>query len=664
MKNISIILLNYNSYSQTIDCTYSYLKQKDVFLSILIIDNCSTDNSFKKLTNEFSQSKNISVLKSDYNGGYAYGNNFGVKVAEKGNPDYIILSNPDIFIFDRYLLFKLSDIYAELDSPAFIAPTMKINGEVSPMSAWSIPSFKDDILDNSRLFKFFLQNKLSYEFQNEISAHKVSCLPGSFIFSTIDVIKKMGYLDEKTFLYCEERIVASKILNLGLNNFLIPQLFYTHMVSQSISSVMDLSKQRFHLINSRMYFHNKYNGIPELVTRLLYFLNLLFKFESIMILTFKESLKLLKRIFKWLPFILLYFPFKISSYHFFKKPQYLLFGSGTGLYHDNSKYLFEYYLKKKSKYELVWVTDNKITYNELMQKKYPVIMKNSLKCSYYAANAKFYFITSELFDCFYFINPETKLVQLWHGIPIKKINYDSKVDKERLIKKEKYFSSNYLYNRIDYFICENKSQIKLLSRAFKVDEKKFFPFGQPRTSFNIENNQVKALREKYYLDQYSKVILYAPTFRDIGTSTQTIDIINNDIVADYLLTNNYLLMTKFHPFLANMNINFISKNLIDVSQESDIQILMLISDVLVSDYSSLMFDFHKLNKPIYRFTYDENSYKHIRGGFYETSTDIETHTQIINCISEIDINKIKSIDSSFKDDSIFIKLENQINIAN
>jgi CDP-glycerol glycerophosphotransferase (TagB/SpsB family)/GT2 family glycosyltransferase len=663
MKNISIVLLNYNSYSQTIDCTYSYLQQKNIFLSIIIIDNCSTDNSFKKITNEFSQAKNISIFKSSYNGGYSYGNNLGIKIAEKQNPDYIVISNPDIFIFDRNMLFKLSNIYSELDSPGFIAPSMKINGHISSMSAWRTPTFKDDILDNSRFFKFFLRKKISYQFLDDISPQQVSCLPGSFVFTTIEVMKKIGYFDESTFLYCEERIAASKLMNLGFSNFLIPQLFYSHMVSQSISSVMNLSKQRFHLVNSRMYFHNKYNKIPKLITKSLKVLNFLFEFESIIIFLVKRFYKLLEKIFKWLPFIILYFPFKLFSANFLRKPQYLLFGTGTGLFHDNSKYLFEYYIKKTTKYKLFWVTDNKNTYNELKFKNYPVIMKNSLKSSYYAANAKFYFITSELFDCFYFINSETKLVQLWHGIPIKKINYDSKVDKIRLSKREKYFSSNYLYNRIDYFVCEDESQIKLLSIAFKIDDKKFLPFGQPRNSFNIQTNEVKNLREKYYLDQYSKIILYAPTFRDIGTSSHSIDIINNHIVADYLSANNYLLLMKAHPFLANMKINFISKDMMDISKEPDIQILMLISDVLVSDYSSLMFDFHKLNKPIYRFNYDEYNYKNIRGGFYETSIDLEKKSQVINCISEIDISEKKDLNVSFDNESIFKKIEGELNIG-
>jgi CDP-glycerol glycerophosphotransferase (TagB/SpsB family) len=133
---------------------------------------------------------------------------------------------------------------------------------------------------------------------------------------------------------------------------------------------------------------------------------------------------LLNKIIKWLPFFLLYLPFKIYALISREKRKILLFGTGTGLYHDNSKYLFEYFLENKANYpefKAYWVATNKDTYNKLHDKGIPVIYRNSVLCAKYAARAKAYFVTAGLIDVFWFIDKNTLLIQLWHGVPIKKI---------------------------------------------------------------------------------------------------------------------------------------------------------------------------------------------------------------------------------------------------
>ncbi len=76
--NIVALILNYNSGQDTINYVNNLFEQKGINLSVLIVDNCSTDNSFNLLRKYFSDNSRVDIIKSLYNGGYAYGNNYGL----------------------------------------------------------------------------------------------------------------------------------------------------------------------------------------------------------------------------------------------------------------------------------------------------------------------------------------------------------------------------------------------------------------------------------------------------------------------------------------------------------------------------------------------------------------------------------------------------------
>ena len=240
-----------------------YKNKKKVDLRILIVDNRSPNDSFQILVSEFSNIPNVEVILSEKNGGYAYGNNFGLRYLEKKVYDYILISNNDIEINDNLLLFKLIKEYKKLKKPAFISPLMLINNKPSKFdSAWRLPNKKVEILRStflsSFLFGSFLRS-LFYkidEFKNTPVA--VDCLPGSFFMGRKEIFKSINYFDEGTFLYDEETIIGEKVKALRLKNYLIPDLTYAHNASKTIDQFnSQIQKYKF-LLESKIYYWTEY----------------------------------------------------------------------------------------------------------------------------------------------------------------------------------------------------------------------------------------------------------------------------------------------------------------------------------------------------------------------------------------------------------------------
>lgn len=275
-----VLILNYCSYQDTINYVKILKKQKSIILKILIVDNFSENDSFSILLNYFKDSEDVEVIQSAKNGGYAYGNNFGLRYLANIKVDYILVSNNDIQIDDELLLFNLINKYQQLNRPAFAAPVMRVNGVKSKYAAWKIPTLKDDLVGSLGTLEKVFGNRTVYVIDDKDDAMPVDCLPGSFFIAKKEVFFDIGLMDEGTFLYMEEVILATKIRNVNLVNYLIKSLVYDHATSKTISSKFSSIQMRCHLINSRTYFHRTYLKTGKLGIGLLIILFHLWKVEN------------------------------------------------------------------------------------------------------------------------------------------------------------------------------------------------------------------------------------------------------------------------------------------------------------------------------------------------------------------------------------------------
>lgn len=255
---VGVVVLNYNDASTTV----SYVEKiqgYDVVEHILVVDNCSTDDSFKLLSG--IRSHKIEVIKSDKNGGYGYGNNFGVRyLMKKYKTRYIAISNPDVEVSEKTIADCLYNLNKNTNC-AVVAPMMKMpNMEKKYHCAWRVPSFWQYLLFTlAFLGKFSRRMFYSNNFFDDGGVAKVGCVAGSFLVVDADKFVRAGMYDENIFLYCEETVLGIRLENLGFDSLLLRDQYFIHHHSVSINkSINSVKKQNELMWISREYVLKHY----------------------------------------------------------------------------------------------------------------------------------------------------------------------------------------------------------------------------------------------------------------------------------------------------------------------------------------------------------------------------------------------------------------------
>jgi len=234
---IGIVILNYNSYTDTINLVAELQSQTIAKeLQIIIVDNASPNNSFEHLKPLEKQYPNVNVIQTGENLGYAKGNNFGLEYLDKHiQPEYVAILNNDIMLPNN-CFEKLIEKYKELENPAIIAPKqLDVNNK--EFSPFKMNSYLDDCLNLFYIFKLFnKRNALKYIDNTGQRAMKVEMIPGSFMFASFERFKEMGFFYPNTFLFVEERFIAVKAKQLGFNNYILLDETYIHAHSKTINT--------------------------------------------------------------------------------------------------------------------------------------------------------------------------------------------------------------------------------------------------------------------------------------------------------------------------------------------------------------------------------------------------------------------------------------------
>lgn len=252
------------------------------------------------------------------------------------------------------------------------------------------------------------------------------------------------------------------------------------------------------------------------------------------------------------------------------------------------------------------------------------------------------------------VRDEQELVQLWHGSgAFKKFGF-SRVETGDNIK-----SIHTGYRKYTKAIVTAEPIRWCFAEAFDIDIEKVQAVGSPRTDMFFDETIVEHTKEKVYSIypelRNKKVVLLAPTYRGRKVEEANYDFEKLDI--SFLLNelgSDYKVVVKWHPALYS-NIkrkicNFYNDRVLDVSSYSDINDLLLVSDVLVTDYSSVIFDWYLLDKPIVYFTYDLEEYEANRGLYYDF--DEYVYGQVAINSMEL-VNAIKDEDLFEEKRSIF-----------
>ncbi len=317
-------------------------------------------------------------------------------------------------------------------------------------------------------------------------------------------------------------------------------------------------------------------------------------------------------------------------------------------YSHNPKYIYEKMLELgyASKYTFVWSYEG-----DLNIPGNPIIVNRDEDAYYkYLATSKFWinnisFPAKEK-------RGDIVFLQTTHGTPLKRMGIDIENTSSKIItgnitrEAEKW----------DYLIAPNKYSYEIFLRAFMY-EKTILNTGYPANDvFYADDLESKKsqIRSALGLDENKKIILYAPTFRDLEIDKEGNHYFNLEIDLDSLKANfkdDYIVLLRLHYIISNMvTIDSDLKDFVlDVSFYDDIHELCLISDILVTDYSSVFFDFAHTKKPILFFTPDFMEYESTRGLYLDIKKDLPgpllfDMQDLINGIKNLD-----DIQKTFKD---------------
>ena len=318
---------------------------------------------------------------------------------------------------------------------------------------------------------------------------------------------------------------------------------------------------------------------------------------------------------------IIFLPIYFISFLFPRKKKIWLFGSTFGSrFADNPKYFFLYVSNlENTEIKPIWISKNKNIINELKKKGYNAYYVYSLKGLFYCAIGKIYIFDNYSKDIFFWLSGNAKKINLWHGIPLKKINHDNIFDKirnpDKKIHKLKNILRYFQDEKPNHFILSTSENIsKFFVSAFKVNEKNVINTGYPRNDslFDYNNYMLEFDNEFIFkINQISKnrkIIFYMPTFRN--SEYKIFDLVNFSDFNNFLIENNLILLIKVHPksLIKKEFENVKYENILIIDSNQDPYPLLKITDILITDYSSIYFDFLLLNKPIIFFNYDLNEY--------------------------------------------------------
>jgi CDP-glycerol glycerophosphotransferase (TagB/SpsB family) len=333
----------------------------------------------------------------------------------------------------------------------------------------------------------------------------------------------------------------------------------------------------------------------------------------------RSLLDLLKRRFLNIFISLCLLPIYWLSYLIPKKKNLIVFGGSRGKHiADNASYLFNYMKQVEKRYhvKVIWLTKDKLLENRY-EKIYYIY---SLKGFYYLTISKAAVISHHLDDLIPNLLGGKIIFQVWHGVPLKKIGYLADGWNERseiqntLIKLVMKIFPYLEYNKCDYVFTTSDNLIEIMKDSFDLPESNIIVTGQPRNDGLVI--------EKYKRKNKTKNIVWMPTHR--GRSKTNIETLlleydfNFSEVEKFLERNNaYLLIKPHFTELTSLNKLFSSQNVSRIKLIADADPLETLkdADILITDYSSVYFDYLLLDRPVIFTPFDYEFYKKEIAGF-------------------------------------------------
>lgn len=295
---------------------------------------------------------------------------------------------------------------------------------------------------------------------------------------------------------------------------------------------------------------------------------------------------------------------------------------GGRQYSCHPRAIYEYIQKQRPDIKCIWSVD-KGNEKVFKENNIPRVRRFSLKWIWLMSKAR-YWVSNARFPLWVRKPEKTVYLQTWHGTPLKRLGADI----------EAVFmpgTDTFTYNRNfyresrnwDYMVSPNRFSTNVFSRAFVIDKENIIESGSPRNDFLIRNKNNEQLIEKikrsHGIPLDKKVVIYAPTWRDDQFFAKSKYKFSTALDLEKLkreLGDEYVVILRMHYLVADdIDLTGFEDFAYNIST-GDITQLYLISDILVTDYSSVYFDYAVLGRPMVFFMYDIEDYRDRLRGFY------------------------------------------------
>lgn len=351
----------------------------------------------------------------------------------------------------------------------------------------------------------------------------------------------------------------------------------------------------------------------------------------------------------------------------------ILFSTFNGKsYADSPKAIYLYLLNsdKYKDYKFIWTFKEPENHKFLQENKKTSIVKQGTKEYEKCMQRAKYWIFNYRVEDHQYPKRNQIYVQCWHGTPLKKLGYDlENTDNVLNSKKEIRFKYKTDAKKINYFLSPSKFATEKFISAWNLKEIKkercIIEQGYPRNDFlyNYTKQEVSKIKEKLNINKINKkVILYAPTWRDNQHQSGVGYTYKTEVNFERLqreLGQDYVILFRAHYLVANaFNFEKYKDFIYDVSKIDDINELYIVSDMLITDYSSVFFDYANLKRPIIFYMYDFEHYKNDMRGFY---IDLKELPGNITKTEDELIEEIKKINNDFKYNKMYEKFNKKYN---
>ena len=315
-------------------------------------------------------------------------------------------------------------------------------------------------------------------------------------------------------------------------------------------------------------------------------------------------------------------------------------------YSDSPKYLYEYLQKTRGdKYRYIWVL-NQNSPDLKKTGKHTRCKMNSLRYVYYAARSG-YRIFNVRQPMWCKKRAGVIFLQTWHGTPLKRLAFDlDDIFAASQNHKMQFYEQGREWN---YLISANEFSTEVFERAFVYNRDKILEYGYPRNDLLYADNREEIAAEvkrEFGIPEDKRVILYAPTWRDDQFYEKgrykfhlamDLDLMRRE------LSNDSVILLRTHYHIADIvDLSGYEGFVYNGSKYEDVSRLYLASDICITDYSSVFFDYANLKRPILFFTYDYESYAdEIRGLYIDMEKELpgpilHTNEAVVEALHNMD----------------------------